>query len=578
MTDRPPESGLREPLRGRARECVQLDGLIAAVQGGEGRSLVLRGEAGIGKTALLEYLIAAASAMTVVRAAASSRRWSWRSPACISCARRCSIGSPKLPAPQRQALEIVFGLSARATPPDRFLVGLATLSLFSEVAEERPLLCVVDDAQWVDRESALTLAFVARRLLAEPVAIVFAAREPGAELRHLSELEVDGLRDGDARALLDSELPSMLDERVRDQIIAETRGNPLALLELPRGLTPTQLAGGFGVPEASRFPDGSRRATSVGSRSSRRRAPAVAPRGGRARRRSAAPAARLPALGIDDAAVDATEGLLELGTRVTFRHPLVRSAVYRSADAARAPGGPSGAGGGDRSKRRSGSSCLAPGRGGGRARRGGRAELEQSAGRAQARGGLAAAAAFLQRAVALTGDPARRADRALAAAQASLGAGAFDLARGLLAAAEAGPLDELQRARAGSAARPRSRTPRAAAVRRQGCCSVPPKTLEPLDLAARAQDLSRRVGLGAVRRALASDAACTRCRARRDRPLPGASAASVRPAAGRLRDRCSPRAAPRRRRCCGARRRRSRATTSRPRSCCAGAGSRPRRR
>ena len=152
----------------------------------------------------------------------------------------------RLPVPQRQALEIVFGLSAGAAP-DRFLVGLAVLSLFAEVAEERPLLCVVDDAQWLDQASALTLAFVARRLLAEPVGIVFAAREPGEELRHVPELEVRGVRDGDARALLSSAVRFKLDERVRDRIVAETRGNPLALLELPRGLTATQLAGGFGL-------------------------------------------------------------------------------------------------------------------------------------------------------------------------------------------------------------------------------------------------------------------------------------------------------------------------------------------
>ena len=154
-----------------------------------------------------------------------------------------------LPTPQRQALEIVFGLSVGGAP-DRFLVGLAVLSLFSEAAEQRPVLCVVDDAQWLDRASALTLAFVARRLLAERVGVVFAAREPGGELAHLPELEVRGLRRDDARALLGSTVRFRLDERVRDRIVAETRGNPLALLELPRGLTARQLAGGFGLVEA----------------------------------------------------------------------------------------------------------------------------------------------------------------------------------------------------------------------------------------------------------------------------------------------------------------------------------------
>ena len=158
-----------------------LDGLLDAVRQGKGRSLVLRGEAGIGKTALLEYLVASASDLTVARASASSRRWSWRSPACISCARRCSTGSSGCRRRSVRRSRSSFGLSAGAAP-DRFLVGLAVLSLFSEAADERPLLCVVDDAQWLDRASALTLAFVARRLLAEPVGIVFAAREPGEEL------------------------------------------------------------------------------------------------------------------------------------------------------------------------------------------------------------------------------------------------------------------------------------------------------------------------------------------------------------------------------------------------------------
>src|SRR5215203_5931958 len=189
-------------LLGRADECGLLDGLIADIRRGQSRSLVLRGEAGIGKTALL-----------------------------------------------RQALEVVFGRSSGAAP-DRFLAGLGLLSLMSEMGDDRPLLCVVDDAQWLDQASALTLAFVARRLQAEPVGIVFAAREHGQALQHISELEVHGLHDGDARKLLRSTVRSRLDERVRDRVIAETRGNPLALLELPRGLTPTELAGGFGVPGA----------------------------------------------------------------------------------------------------------------------------------------------------------------------------------------------------------------------------------------------------------------------------------------------------------------------------------------
>jgi DNA-binding CsgD family transcriptional regulator/tetratricopeptide (TPR) repeat protein len=434
-------------LLGRADECALLDGLIDDVRRGESRSLVLRGEAGIGKTALLDHLVESASELTVARAVGVESEMQ------LAFAGLHQLCAPlldqlnRLPGPQRDALRIVFGLSA-GPAPDRFLVGLAVLSLVSEVAEQRPLLCVVDDAQWLDQTSALTLAFVARRLLAEPVGLVFAAREPGKELRHLPDLEVHGLVDGDARTLLRSTVRFVLDRPVRDRILAETRGNPLALLELPRGLTATQLAGGFGVPEArdlpkrietsyirrlESLPDDARRLLLVA---------AAEPVGDPLLLQRAC-----ERLGIGLSAVDATDGLLALDERVTFRHPLARSAVYWSA------GG---------SERRAAHMALAeatdrtldPDR---RAWHLAAAaagpdeevarELELSAGRAQARGGLAAAAALLQRAVALTGDPGRRADRALAAAQATLAAGAFNVARGLLAAAEAGPLDELGRAR-----------------------------------------------------------------------------------------------------------------------------------
>src|SRR5947207_1844268 len=190
-------------LRGRTSECAVMDDLVAAVRRGESRSLVLKGEAGIGKTALLEYLIASASDLTVVRAVGVQSDME------LAFASLHQLCGPlldtleSLPSPQRHAMEIVFGLSA-GEAPDRFLVGLAVLSLFTEVSEQRPLLCVVDDAQWLDRASALTLAFVARRLLAEPVGLVFAAREPGEELRHVSEMEVSGVPNGHARALLSS--------------------------------------------------------------------------------------------------------------------------------------------------------------------------------------------------------------------------------------------------------------------------------------------------------------------------------------------------------------------------------------
>jgi DNA-binding CsgD family transcriptional regulator len=436
-------------LWGRASECLQLDDLVTAVRRGESRSLVLRGEAGIGKTALLDYLIASATELTVVRAVGVESEME------LTYAGLHQLCGPlldrviEIPAPQRQAVEIVFGLSAGAAP-DRFLVGLAVLSLFAAAAEQRPLLCVIDDAQWLDQSSAQTMAFVARRLLAEPVGIVFAARQPGDELRHLPELEVHGVRNADARALLNSAVRFKLDERVRERFIAETRGNPLALLELPRGLTATQLAGGFGLLGAQAL-------TVRIEESFLRRLEALADDTRRLLLLAAAEPVGDPLLlwrasdrlRIEPAAADAAQadGLLALGERVTFRHPLVRSAVYRSAAAedrrrvhlALAEATDRDA---DPDRRAWHLAAAAAGPDEQVA-----VELEHSAGRAQARGGLAAAAAFLQRAVALTRDPARRASRALAAAQASLQAGAFDAALGLVAAAEVGPLDEVQHAR-----------------------------------------------------------------------------------------------------------------------------------
>ena len=410
---------------------------------------MLRGEAGIGKTALLGYLVEAASDLTVLRAEGVESEmelaFAGLQQLCAPLLDRLS----RLPAPQRDALEIVFGLSDGGAP-ERFLVGLGVLSLFSEMAEDRPLLCVVDDAQWLDQASALTLAFVARRLLAEPVAIVIAAREPGEELRHMPELEVLGLRNGDARALFSSVVQFKLDERVRDRIIAETRGNPLGLLELPRGLTATELAGGFGLI-------GGQALTGKIEHSFVRRLEELADDARLLLLLAAAEPTGDPVLlrraadrrGIGPAAADGAEasGLLEIGERVAFRHPLVRSAAYRSAvgpdrravhlllaqatDRELDP---------DRRAWHLAAAASGPDEDVA-------VELERSAGRAQARGGLAAAAAFLQRSFALTQDPARRAERALAAAQASLQAGAFDVADGLLAAAEIGPLDALQLAR-----------------------------------------------------------------------------------------------------------------------------------
>ena len=323
------------------------------------------------------------------------------------------------------------------------------LSLLSEVAEERPLVCLVDDEQWLDRASAQVLAFVARRLEAESVGLVFAARVPSDELAGLPELVVEGLREGDARALLDSVLTGPLDARVRDQIVSETRGNPLALLELPRGVTPAELAGGFGLPGAvplsGRIEESFRRRLEALPADTRRLllVAAADPVGDPLLVWRAA--GRL-GIGTEAATPAAEAGLIEFGARVRFRHPLVRSAAYRSAsvqerqDVHRALAevtDPEL----DPDRRAWHRAQAAPGPDEDVAE-----ELERSAGRAQARGGLAAAAAFLERAAMLTPEPGRRAQRLLAAARAKRDAGALDAALGLLVAVEAGPLDALRTA------------------------------------------------------------------------------------------------------------------------------------
>src|SRR6267378_4876530 len=235
-------------LVGRRSECEVLDRLLAAVRGGRSGVLVLRGEPGVGKTALLEYAIESARRFRVARAVGVESEMELPFAALQQLCAPMLDRLEGLPSPQRDALGVACGLSA-GEAPSRFLVGLAALSLLSEVAEEQPLLCVVDDAQWLDRASALVLGFVARRLLAEPVALVFATREPGEEFRGLPELPVGGLGEGDARELLGSVIGGPLDERVRDRIVAETRGNPLALLELPRGVPGVSSVSGVpGVP------------------------------------------------------------------------------------------------------------------------------------------------------------------------------------------------------------------------------------------------------------------------------------------------------------------------------------------
>jgi DNA-binding CsgD family transcriptional regulator len=436
-----------EELHGRRDEREVLDRLLGAVCRGQSRVLVMRGEAGVGKTALLESAIRSAAGFRVMRAVGVESEME------LAFATLQQLCAPmlerldRLPAPQQDALGVAFGQRA-GNPPDRFLVGLAVVSLLAEVAHEQPLLCVVDDAQWLDRASAQALVFVARRMLAESVALVLVTREPSEALTGFPELVVEGLRNGDARALLGSSLRVPLDERVRERLVAETRGNPLALLELPRAFTPAQLAGGFGlldVPGLSgRIEDSFRlRLAALAADTQQLLLVAAAEPVGdpvlvwRAAGR----------LGIGVQAAAETDGLLVIGASVTFRHPLVRSSVYRAASP---------------ENRRVVHRALAdatdpevdPDR---RAWHLAQAtqgfdedvasELERSASRAQARGGLAATAAFLERASVLTPDPSRRARRALAAAQAKHQAGAFDAALRLIAIAESGPLDELQRAR-----------------------------------------------------------------------------------------------------------------------------------
>jgi DNA-binding CsgD family transcriptional regulator len=436
-------------LRGRRREIDALDELIEAVRAGESRALVVRGEPGVGKTALLEYVVEHASDCRIERAVGVQSEMELAFAAVHQLCAPMLDRLERLPPPQRDALLTAFGVSP-GPAPDLFFVGLAVLSLLSDVAEERPLICLVDDEQWLDRASAHALAFVARRLEAESVGLVFAARSQSELLAGLPELVVDGLAEGDARALLESVLTAPLDVRVRDQIVTETRGNPLALLELLKGLTPAELAGGFGLP-------GEVPLSRTIEESFRRRLEALPADTRRLLQLAAADPVGEPSLvwrAADrlaihsEAATPAAEaGLLEFGTRVRFRHPLVRSAAYRSAslqerqDAHRALAEATDAES-DPDRRAWHRAQAAPGPDEDVA-----GELERSAGRAQARGGFAAAAAFLERAALLTAEPARRAQRLLAAAKAKHHAGALDAALGLLVAVEAGPLDAFQRAR-----------------------------------------------------------------------------------------------------------------------------------
>jgi DNA-binding CsgD family transcriptional regulator len=435
-------------LRGRLDELGFLGRLIGAVRAGESRALVLAGEAGVGKTALLDYVAGHAPDCRVVRATGVQSEMELAFAGLQQLCKPLLDHLDRLPGPQREALATAFGLSA-GPAPDRFLVGLAVLGLLSGAAGEQPLIALVDDEQWLDDASAQALGFAARRLDAESVGLVFAARRPSGHLAGLPELVVGGLRDEDARALLDSVLTGPLDARVRDRIVAETRGNPLALLELPRGLTPAELAGGFGFAGAAPL-------FGTIEDSFRRRVQALPDQSRRLLLVAAADpvgdpglvwqAAGLLGIGAQAAASATEAGLVEFGAWVAFRHPLVRGAVYRSAsplqrqEVHRAlaevtdPRVDPDRRAWHRAQAAAGPDEDVAG------------ELERSAGRAQARGGLAAAAAFLERAALLTAEPGRRAQRLLAAARAQYAAGALDAALGLLVAVEAGPPDPLRTA------------------------------------------------------------------------------------------------------------------------------------
>ena len=441
--------GGAQRLRGRVSECATLRGLIATVKSGSSQVLVLRGEAGVGKTALLEFTAEMASGVRCLHVAGVQSDMELAFAGLQQLCAPLLNHHDELPEPQREALNVAFGRGV-GSAPDRFLVGLAVLSLMAAAADDRPLLCLIDDTQWLDQVSAQTLAFVARRLLAEPVGIVFAARDAGAQaLAGLPELMIRGLSDADARDLLDSVVLGRIDARVRDRIVAETRGIPLALLEVPRNVSAAELSGGFGnlgvrrsagqieesyVHRVQSLPADTRKLLLVA---------AAEPVG------DAALFLRVAArLGIAVDALGPAEagGLIEFGPRMRFHHPLVRSAAYRAADMAdrraihRALADATDPQS-DPDRRAWHAANAATGPDDAVA-----AELEASAGRAQKRGGIAATATFLERATALTSDPARRVARAIAAAQAKRDAADPAAAHELLAVAELGPLSHLQNA------------------------------------------------------------------------------------------------------------------------------------
>ena len=439
-------------LLGRAEECAAVDGVLDQARAGTSGVLLVTGEPGVGKSALLEYAVESASGFQVVRASGAESEMEL---AFASLQQLCAPlldGVAQLPGPQRAAIETAFGVSA-GVAPDPFFVGLGVLGLLSEAASARPLLCVIDDVQWLDQASARALGVAARRLQADAVAVLLAGRELGelAGAAGLAEVRLAGLADADARALLASVLPRWADQKVIDRIVAETAGNPLALMELPRGMTPAELAGGPGFGGTAGLPgrieESFRRRLVLLPEPTRRLVllAAADPAGDAALLWRACALAGIDP-GVAGPAQDA--GLVQVEARVRFFHPLVRSAVYRAASA---------------QERRAAHRVLAvaidaaadPGR---RAWHRAKAapgpdeqvagELEESAERGRARGGVAAAAAFLERAAALTLDPPLRSVRALAAAQAWHQAGGHKRAVELVEAAEAGPLGELDRAQA----------------------------------------------------------------------------------------------------------------------------------
>jgi DNA-binding CsgD family transcriptional regulator len=438
----------RGRLIGRGREQVAINELLQAARDGTGGVLVLHGEPGVGKTALLDDTAQAANGFRIVSAVGVEGEMELPFAALQQLCAPILEFAERLPELQRDALYVAFGLSA-GPAPDAFLIGLAVLGLLSETAEEQPLLCIVDDAQWLDSASAKTLTFAARRVFAEKISILFVARQLETRLAALPALQLGPLTHRDARALLQSVIPGPLDERVLERLVVETRGNPLALIEFARGLTLPQLAGGFALPTTLPLTvqieeTFTRRLAGLPARARRLLLLASADPSGDAVLLSRA--AQL--MGIPEGTGDLLEaqGLLEIGPVVAFRHPLVRSAVYGGAqpeerravhrvlaEATDAQVDP------DRRAWHRAEAAVAPDEEVA-------LELLRSAARAQSRGGLAAGAAFLDRAAALSLDPVRRTERTLAAAKAKYEAGSLQEALELIATVENNDADARQRA------------------------------------------------------------------------------------------------------------------------------------